>query len=387
LQWLQVNAKRRSFLFLHFDDPHQPFCQPEPYIDAFGTVTNKIEMPLSLSNGANQSELAEVASSLYDGAIAYVDDRIGTFIDALKRRNLYDDSVIVFVSDHGEELWEYGNFGHRNGSVYDVSIRVPMIIKPVKGSFPSGQVVPTQVSAFDLMPTLLELAGIPLTSDIDARSLVPLLAAQSGQTADRVAVAETKDTNFAVRTRRWKYILRTSRHHLSVETLFDHAADPQELENVAADHPKVLERLRVQLFDYLMLHRSGRYLVALDFTSASPDQYVIRGAELSDPICFGVLPTTDEAGNLRFEASAEAPLVFVASVSANGPVEVGPERAAREFARYTSGDLDSLLAERASGLFLFTGPSPVLEEENPTQAMDLEQLEALRALGYVGENE
>ena len=120
--------------------------------------------------------------------IAYVDDRIGAFIRELKRRDLYDNAVILFVSDHGEELLEHGRFGHSEGRVYDEAVRVPLIVKPVKGDFPSGAVVTTQVRAFDVMPTLLELARVPIPDDIDARSLVPLLTVEE---PDRLAVAET----------------------------------------------------------------------------------------------------------------------------------------------------------------------------------------------------
>jgi arylsulfatase A-like enzyme len=383
MEWLERNAERRNFLFLHFNDPHQPFSQPAPFDSMFGPLPEEVRLPFSVESEPPR-ELRDTASTLYDGEVAYVDDRIGMFIDALKSRGLYDDAVIVFVSDHGEELWEHGGFGHSRGKLYDEAIRVPLIVKPARGSFPPDRVVAAQVRAFDVMPTLLELAGIPVPDDLDARSLVPLLSADG---PDRLAVIETAQRGLAVRTRKWKYILETWLQPMPRELLFDLQADALEQHDVAAQQPERVARMRLQALDYLMLNRPGRYLVVIAADSAPSGDLVLRGVNDSQAL-YGPAPQLDEDGSLRIEGGSPGPLVLVARLRAGESILVGEADAApRNSIRYAYGDLDRLLRNGAAGVHLFEGPKPAVEDVPAPRTMDEQQLEALRALGYLGDGE
>jgi hypothetical protein len=383
MQWLDANADRRNFLFLHFNDPHQPFAQPAPYDQVFGPLADGISLPLNVES-SNVEGLHDVASTLYDGAIAYVDDRIGAFVDALKDRGLYDDALIVFVSDHGEELWEHGAFGHSLGRLYDEAVRVPLIVKPPGKSPVRGRVVQTQVRAFDVMPTLLELAGIPLTGDIDAQSLVPLLTRDG---PDRLAVIETRSRGFAVRSRNWKYMLESWRKPMPAERLFDLQADPGETEDVAADRPDIVERMRLAVLDYRMLNRPGRYVAVIRKGSAATEDTVLRDVTAAYPI-YGLAPVVDEDGVVRFEGTPDGPLVLVAHVRTPGPIRVGDaDSSPQTFIRYTPGDLPRLVRDAREGVYLFEGPPAVAEAARPLQSMDQQQLDALRAPGYLGGDE
>jgi arylsulfatase A-like enzyme len=389
MEWLEANADRRNFLFLHFDDPHQPFTQPAPFDRAFGEdpADHGIRMPFNIHHRPPDDErLRDVVRALYDGEVAYVDDRIGAFLDALKSRNLYDDAVIIFVSDHGEELWEHGHFGHDWGRLHDEAIRVPLIVKPVRRSSARGKVVATQVRGFDVMPTLLELAGIPVPEGLDARSLVPLLAPDAPSAPDRVAVIETAKQGLAVRNRSWKYILRYWKIPAPSETLFDLRSDPGEQSDVAAQHADVVEPMRLQTLDYLLFHRSGRYLVAVGEDSPGHHEYLIRGAA-SATAFFGIVPQPVKGGAVLFEGESAGPLVAVALLDTAGPITVGEtEYSLEDFHRYATGDLDRLLRDGKSGLHLFEGPPHMAEAPVSLQTMDLQQIEALRALGYVGDD-
>jgi hypothetical protein len=388
MEWLESSADRRNFLFLHFDDPHQPFTQPAPFDRTFGAnpAAHGIHLPVDFDNAPPRDEkLRHLVRDLYDGEIAYVDDRIGVFLEALKSRDLYDDAVIAFVSDHGEALWEHGQFGHGGKKLHDEVVRIPLIVKPPRGPFAHGSVVETQVRSFDLMPTLLELAGILQTEDLDARTLVPLLAPDAPDAPDRVAVIETRKGAAAVRNRRWKYILRYARRPEAFESLFDLRADPAEKNNAAAQYPDVVERMRLQMLDYFLLRRPGRYLVAIGGDSPEHFHYLIQGVTWAAPL-FGVRPRRSEGGGVLFEGDSTGPLVLVSDLDVAGPIVVGEtEYSVQDFRRYSAGDLERLLRDGKPGIHLFEGPPRIAEDPGPLQTMDLRQLEALRALGYVGE--
>jgi len=384
MEWLERNSRGRNFLFLHFDDPHQPFAPPAPFDSAFGSLSEGLELPFNVANRPPTKEVRRFALDLYDGEVAYVDDRIGAFIDELKSRGLYDEAVIVFVSDHGEEFWEHGAFGHGHGKLFDEGVRVPLIVKPAAGTAPAGRIVQTQVRAFDVMPTLLELAGVPVSADLDAQSLVPLLTGDTSTSPDRLAVTETFNGGLSVRTRNWKYISRSWRNRNSSEALFDLQADPGERQDVAAEQPAVVARMRLQMLDYLMLHRPGCYLVAIEAGSGSACDWLVHGMA-SPTHVHGIEARPLQDGRVHFEGPAGGPLAIVCRFARAGPLRVGgadsPERVC---ARYRAGDLQRLLLVPQSGLHFFAGPSPAEKEPRLPQTMDPRQLEALRAMGYLG---
>lgn len=388
MQWLEANADRRNFLFLHFDDPHQPFTQPSPFDTAFGAdpADHGIRLPYHFRKAKpNDDEMRGLVSDLYDGAIAFVDDRIGAFLDALKSRGLYDDAVIVLVADHGEAFWEHGLFGHGEGHLHDEVIRVPLIVKPGRGDFARGTVVDTQVRGFDVMPTLLELVGIPVPEGVDAQSLVPFLAVGTRNIPDRLAVIESNRSGMAIRNQRWKYIQKYSPPPRQYEGLFDLQADPGELENVASEYPDVVERMRLTVLDYLMTHRSGRYLVIIGENTPAQSEHQVEGAT-SAATLFGNHPTRAADRCLTFAGETKSPLVLVAQLDTAGPVTVdGTEHLPGDFRRYATGDLERLVRAAIAGVHLFEGPLRKPDESTAVQTMDLRQLEAMRALGYTGD--
>lgn len=265
LIWLQRNGERRFFLFVHFDDPHQPLTQPAEFTsqaDRAELAALGLSMPISVRDGgahfrdphsgrrtncepcvAERARFRRLARHLYDAEIRFVDDRIGALLDYLKERGLYDDALIAFVSDHGESLWDHdGVYAHRNANLYDELVHVPLIVKPpARAGLPRGAVVTRQVRAFDLMPTLLELAGLSVDPGLDARSLVPLLErGDAAEPEDRVAFSESRNA-VAVRRGDFKYL---SERDPPRERLFALRDDPGEQRDVAGEHPEVVEAMR-----------------------------------------------------------------------------------------------------------------------------------------------
>lgn len=205
LSWIEGRGEKKFFAFVHLYDPHSPYEAPEPY----------------------SSRYRSQQYGLYDAEIAYVDSQIGLLVERLGRR--LDSTTIVFTSDHGEGLGDHGEGAH-GYFVYDSTIRVPLIV--VSKDVRPGTVVPNLVRTVDLLPTVLELAGIAPPDGIDGKSLVPLLAGRPDPS--RLAYAESLYPQLhyrwadlrCVRSLTEKYI-RTTRPEL-----YDLKADPGELRSV-----------------------------------------------------------------------------------------------------------------------------------------------------------
>ena len=156
--WLEANADKRFFLFVHTYQVHAPYAPPASYAPLFGEPDPELA-----------PHLRDMAD--YDREIRYVDDELRELIATLEATGNADDTIVVLTSDHGEEFLEHGLRSH-GGHLYEESVRVPLLIRGP--GIPAGQRVATPVAMADLMPTLLELFDLPAPADREARSLLPL---------------------------------------------------------------------------------------------------------------------------------------------------------------------------------------------------------------------
>jgi len=206
----------------------------------------------------------------YFANISYIDDKIGEVMDALEGTRQDQDTIILFVADHGDMLGERGLWFKM--SFYEGSARVPLMIS-APGMAPGGVTDP--VSTIDVCPTLCDLAGADMSEVmpwVEGQSLVPF-----GQGVKReapVAMEYAAEASYAplvcLRDGRWKY----TRCALDPEQLFDLDADPQELTNLAEDpaHAETLARLQaaadvrwdLDTFDAQVRERQARRLVVYE---------------------------------------------------------------------------------------------------------------------------
>jgi len=143
------------FVWVHLYDPHDPYEPPLPYSEMY-------------------------KDRLYDGEIAYADSALGHFLAYLKKKNWYDGALIILVGDHGEGLGEHGEDTH-GIFLYDSTTHVPLIAKLPKEQ-EAGRLVNEQVRTTDIMPTILELLGIPAPASLDGTSLKPsILGTEAAQ--------------------------------------------------------------------------------------------------------------------------------------------------------------------------------------------------------------
>ncbi len=161
------------FLWLHYFDPHFAYLEHESYGFREGPeYSGPIESGtpfkelLRMRKKVTEADIAEIRR-LYDSEIAWTDREIGRMLDALRERGLYEDMLIVFTADHGEEFFEHDDLGHTK-TLYNEVINVPLIIKPPQGK---GQVVADPVALVDVYPTILDYAGVPVTTKLQGQSL------------------------------------------------------------------------------------------------------------------------------------------------------------------------------------------------------------------------
>ena len=199
--------------------------------------------------------------ALYDGEVRVFDDLVGKYIRKLDVLRLLDDTLIVIIADHGEELLDRGHVGHTSsnlkGTLYDECIRVPLIMRYPR-KLPAGVRIAHQISQVDLMPTLLELLDLKSPMRADGSSLMPLISGRT-RTFRAEAYAETPPAGWqalegderrirCVRTREWKFIEHLDLRSKSCrEELFNLTEDPGERMNVLACWPKQAQSLRTAL--------------------------------------------------------------------------------------------------------------------------------------------
>jgi tetratricopeptide (TPR) repeat protein len=212
---------------LHYYDPHNPYSAPDPFSQLF-------------------------ADSPYDAEIAFVDDGVGRFLDALRSHGLIDRTVIVVVGDHGEGLGDHGELTH-GLTIYDSVLRVPLIVR-APGS-PSGRVHGV-VRTVDVMPTICDLVGVECPPEVQGRSLVGLLG--GGAPPELEAYSETVRGRlqygwspvFGLTQGEWKYIAAPT------PELYRVAVDPGETDNLIDQEPEVAKRLDARLLSLRQAIRS-----------------------------------------------------------------------------------------------------------------------------------
>ncbi|TME71728.1 MAG: sulfatase [Chloroflexi bacterium] len=195
-RWIERQGSQPFFLFINYMDPHDPYDPPQPFRDRFaggvdpvlGFVRYSPRLGRSISSGQfvrdvlpklSPQDLAKIVA-LYDAEIAYLDDRIGRLVSVLKARGLYDHTILVVTADHGELFGEHGLANHMK-SLSEEEIHVPLIMR-YPSAIPPGRRVATPVELSCILPTLLELLGIPPQTALDGRSLLPLVQeAAAGQ--------------------------------------------------------------------------------------------------------------------------------------------------------------------------------------------------------------
>lgn len=176
--WLDGRPPEPFFLYAHYMSAHRPFDPPAPYDRAFTTgAAGPTDYPPEVTPFEPGRPLPEAARrelvARYDGAVLHADHVVGELLDMLAARGLLDRALLVLTADHGEEFYDHEAWGHGQ-SLYQELLHVPLVLRQ-PGRLPAGRRVSDVVMTVDVMPTILELAGVPVPSGLAGRSLRPLL--------------------------------------------------------------------------------------------------------------------------------------------------------------------------------------------------------------------
>lgn len=238
LRFIEDNSHRPFFLFLPTNAPHAPFWVPERYSQPY------LDMGIT-----------EPRASFY-GMIENIDDNFGRLRAKLAELGLEDNTILMFMTDNGSSAsWRDGfNAGMRDGkgSNYDGGHRVPFFVRWPDGGIAGGRDVDRLAAHIDLVPTLIELSGVPSPSiKFDGSSLVPLLTGEGTFPVDRTHFIQHQQVQ-----RDGKYQMESPQpfYHSSVLTnrwrlvsgieLYDMDADPGQTVDLAADNPDIVGRMR-----------------------------------------------------------------------------------------------------------------------------------------------
>jgi arylsulfatase A-like enzyme len=182
LRWIEEHPGEQFFLFLHTYQVHAPY-EPPPEYDLFKTwQKDGQQVAIDKTTPRPVSD-----RHLYAGEVRYTDAVLNRLLDRLDQIGVLDETIVAVTGDHGDEFGEHGQIGHAK-TVYDEVLHVPLVFLG-RGVIPSGARVDTPVSLIDLMPTLLDLVGLPVPPGLHGTSLVPLLHGEPFP-ANRVLYAE-----------------------------------------------------------------------------------------------------------------------------------------------------------------------------------------------------
>ncbi len=261
------SMEKPMFLWVHIFPPHGPYVTPKPFLGHFDTS------PFGRTRNSNPPDkfmarfdrnFPDRYAARYDEAVLYVDHHVGLFIDWLKDKGLDNNTLLVISSDHGESF-SHGYGGHCGPLLHNDLIRVPLIIK--RPGQMTGQRVDSVSEQIDLMPTILDLAGILPLSSMEGRSLKPTIL--GNKTEKPIFSMNFEQSNrfgkldrgsVAMIDGHWKYV-----HYLALQrypkipdlkdALYNLETDSEEMLNQISEYPVIASRMHAMIED--QLHRFG----------------------------------------------------------------------------------------------------------------------------------
>ena len=286
LKLLEAYKGQRFFIWYHYHGLHLPYNPQNPYDKIFQedifngisadteavSVVKKKSVIKNNSVNFNSTDRKGIIA-LYDGQVRQLDDYIGQLTEKMKKWGILDNTVIIVTSDHGEELFEHGFIGHAstslNAKLYDEIIHIPLIIwwpKKIK-----HRVVDELVQQIDVMPTILDMLGLPIPEGVQGYSLLPSIQGNPANNLRPVfcetilggyqSTKEMEDIKLrCVRTKEWKLIYtNTLTSNVSIGgldegkyELYNFSSDPKEERNIFENHPEVAKELKKKLFHWIV---------------------------------------------------------------------------------------------------------------------------------------
>ena len=264
-QWASEDWEQPTFVWIHYFEPHGPYESPPQFEamflnDRWARSDARVALDAVVEEGGHPNKVLNALPAYhhredgedriaafvarYDAQIREMDDAFGRVVSFLHQRDLYDESAIVFTSDHGESLGEHGFYFEHGWFAFEPTLHVPLFVKEPGQA--TGRRIDELVSHLDFLPTVCELVDLRAPNGGRGRDLL------AGRDDATMVVIENSDRYPAkyhgLRTNRWKYLVRDGD---GAEELYDLRDDPEELKNVADEHPERLASLRREYLDQI----------------------------------------------------------------------------------------------------------------------------------------
>lgn len=268
ISFMKKNRDERFCLWLSFREPHTPFSFPVEYAGAYDPADLA---PLPEVGPEDEPWIPKVFSELTDdekrgitaayyASVEHLDNQIGRVMDALDEMGLGNETLVVYVGDHGYLLGHHGRF--EKHSMWEEAVRSPLIMKNIP-RLGQGRATDALVELIDLVPTIVDVLDVSPMETATGESLVPLLDGVVAHHRNHVFSEYLVDDMVMVRSDRWKYVFTAGRHDLALgyatgnappgitHLLFDVVADPGETKNLADDpgHGRVLAAMKDMMLE------------------------------------------------------------------------------------------------------------------------------------------
>lgn len=226
MPWIEEHADSPFFVWFHYFDPHHPHVPPRPYNQSF-------------------------VHDLYKGEIAYSDESLGKVIAQLKRLNLYDNTLIVFTSDHGEGNHEHNESTH-SLLIYNSTLHVPLIIKYPNQLF-SNTRINNWVGLVDIFPTVLSTLGIDIPNNIQGQ----VLPTENSQDSQTELYSETLSPRFSRGWGEQRGLIKNGYKYIfgPIKELYNIEEDPHEINNIIDSNPQLAKSMKSDLQEYIDEHQ------------------------------------------------------------------------------------------------------------------------------------
>ncbi len=279
-QWIEQNLSRPFFVLLRFWEPHI-YAPKQPAYRCNESYHGRLKDMPDLARHINSNGFYRMSDDdvaylrcLYDSEVAYFDSHLAKFIQFLKQHQLYDNSVIVLFSDHGEELWEHGGTGH-GFTLYQEVMRIPLFFKLPITMVPHRRYYDEPATTLDIVPTVLDAVGLPLSDQFQGKSLLRSDSSLSDRSAAVLFEGGLFVNKKAILYQGKKYIFNAyppsrilfpklaisnlrSILNSGEDELYDLTNDPEERNNIVREQPQVAQELREMLFELYMSNKRLR---------------------------------------------------------------------------------------------------------------------------------
>jgi len=294
MKWIKKNSGKKFFLFLHYEDLHWPYIIPKPYETMFDPGYKGKHDFNTLANGKFSrgdilfgnvklpKEEVEHAIAHYDGGIRFIDTQVGRILDFIKEQNLVENTLVIVTSDHGENFGEHDFYFQHGASLYETSLKVPLIFLNPK-TIPKAKVISARVQNLDIMPTVLDILKIPLVDKIDGQSLLPLIHEKTTRGREYI-FAESIEEHFKGNKRvfmkgvkgKWRAmivgywkIIYIPHPEKDIFELYNLREDSSETKNLIDQEKETASQMKKMILDFLKLQSNEGDVNLEDLTEKS----------------------------------------------------------------------------------------------------------------------